>query len=369
MQELFKNKLIAYFHTTILSFTLICIFIAGAASFISIKASAKIESPLLSDVHIESLYLFLLKSANHGFVEDSQIREFSLGKTVLQSLVHMTPEDLSTYFGRELPSYTLYNSLPKSTDSRLAESPAPLENLFKDKEAIPVAAEQEEAKEAEPPQTKNVFIYHTHSWESFIPLLGSVDHADDARSDDPKLNVISVGEKLEAELLSKGIGVEHDTRNVTEELLQNGLDANHSYPFMRNHVSQAVSANKDLEYIIDVHRDSLRKEKTTVTINGKSYAKLYFVVGEETANFEANYQLADKLNNELKEKYPGISRGVLPKDKNDGNGVYNQDFFDRSILIEVGGVDNTREELNNTIEAFSEIFSDYYWENKGVEQH
>ncbi|MER2256408.1 MAG: stage II sporulation protein P, partial [Priestia megaterium] len=38
----------------------------------------------------------------------------------------------------------------------------------------------------------------------------------------------------------------------------------------------------------------------------------------------------------------------------------------RSILIEVGGVDNNMEELTNTVKAFSDVFSEYYWQAEKV---
>lgn len=51
-------------------------------------------------------------------------------------------------------------------------------------------------------------------------------------------------------------------------------------------MASAQSNNRDLQYFIDIHRDSQRKKVTTATVNGKSYAKLVFVVGAEHANYE-----------------------------------------------------------------------------------
>ena len=39
------------------------------------------------------------------------------------------------------------------------------------------------------------------------------------------------------------------------------------------------------------------------------------------------------------------------------NGVYNQDLSPNCILIEVGGVDNTIEEVNNTMDAIADTLS------------
>ena len=41
------------------------------------------------------------------------------------------------------------------------------------------------------------------------------------------------------------------------------------------------------------------------------------------------------------------------------NGIYNQDISPNSILIEVGGVDNTIEEVYNTMNALADILNKY----------
>ncbi|MCO4130346.1 stage II sporulation protein P, partial [Enterobacter kobei] len=58
--------------------------------------------------------------------------------------------------------------------------------------------------------------------------------------------------------------------------------------------------------------------------------------------------------------------GVYGKSQDQGNGIYNQNFSDKAILLEVGGVDNNQEELNRTIDAFADVFSEVYWEENGA---
>ncbi len=48
------------------------------------------------------------------------------------------------------------------------------------------------------------------------------------------------------------------------------------------------------------------------------------------------------------------------------NGVYNQDVSENALTIEMGGVDNTMEQLYNTTEVFAEVFSEYYWNAEKV---
>lgn len=49
------------------------------------------------------------------------------------------------------------------------------------------------------------------------------------------------------------------------------------------------------------------------------------------------------------------------------NGVYNQDLSGNSMLLEIGGVDNTFEEMYMTVDAFTEVFSEFYWDAKAVD--
>lgn len=127
-----------------------------------------------------------------------------------------------------------------------------------------------------------------------------------------------------------------------------------------------MATEDSINYLIDIHRDSQPKKMTTTTINGKPFARLFFVVGKENKNYEENVHLAKELHQKLEEKYPGISRGVFIKGKNEGNGVYNQDLTNKSMLLEFGGVENNMEELNRSIGAFAEVFSEYYWKAEEV---
>jgi stage II sporulation protein P len=76
--------------------------------------------------------------------------------------------------------------------------------------------------------------------------------------------------------------------------------------------------------------------------------------------------VATELHQALEAKYKGISRGVIVKGKSEGNGIYNQDLSERALLLEFGGVENNLDELNNSINAFADVFSDYYWKAEPV---
>ena len=98
------------------------------------------------------------------------------------------------------------------------------------------------------------------------------------------------------------------------------------------------------------------KSRTTVTINEKDYATILFIVGLENKNYQENLSFTEKINNKLNEKYPNLSKGIYKKEGEGVNGVYNQDFSPRTILVEMGGPENSIEEVLNTSLAFSDCF-------------
>ncbi|TKI01630.1 stage II sporulation protein SpoIIP, partial [Bacillus wiedmannii] len=154
--------------------------------------------------------------------------------------------------------------------------------------------------------------------------------------------------------------------DVGQKLISKGLNSNSSYKVSREIVQEAMTGNKELQYFFDLHRDSARKNVTTKAIGDKSYAKLAFVIGKGNKNYEKNLQLATALHEEINKKYPGVSRGVIQKGFQTGNGVYNQDLSGQAILIEVGGVDNTEEELNRSIDVLAKAFGEYFWQAEKV---
>lgn len=206
---------------------------------------------------------------------------------------------------------------------------------------------------------KVVYIYSTHSRESFLPYLKNTDRLEDAYHF--KANVTLVGKLLGRALKRRGIGTTVDTTDIVQELDLRGLNYNSSYNVSGEQVRTALKDNKDLEIFIDVHRDSLRKDSTTTKINEIGYAKLLFVVGTGHEGFEKNLMFAKGLQTILDTQYPGLSKGIIQKDSSQGNGVYNQDISPKAIIVEIGGVDNTVEELHRSTEIFADVISEYYW--------
>jgi stage II sporulation protein P len=376
-QSQFLKMIIQTFIGLILVFVLIGVII---------KVNFKIDSQdiKLSFGHIntEKIFVHFLKSENHYFYQNNQdendfYSSSNISNTIFQLATNIKPNDTRTFLGSELPGLHLFDTeiIVAGEGTNLAslpyESSPPLEVLLKQREIADENIKQMEEQtdpNTTPIHDKSVFIYQSHSWESFLPYIKDAQNINDAISEDTRVNVVGLGKRLSSNLQRLGIGVEHNQTNITQELHSRNWDTTKSYSLTGSIVEASASKNKELSYFIDIHRDSARKTLTTKTINGLKYARLYFIVGKENKNYEQNLQFVTELNSMIEKKYPGISRGVVLKTKFEGDGVYNQDISTKAILMEVGGVDNSLEELNRTIDVFSAVFAEYYWNNQDAKE-
>ncbi|EKN64377.1 stage II sporulation protein P [Neobacillus bataviensis LMG 21833] len=335
-----------------------------------------------SNVNGELLYQ-LMGWENHHFLqaEHNMASAPKLTSLVFKLSSNINLNDPRSLLGRELPGFfqfdgkilvagegTNYTNMPIESsppiDIMKAEREAALQNLEgldrpSDEKSSPV-----------PGQTtgdhKVVYVYFTHNRESFLPYLKGV--TDPNAASHSQINVTKIGDQLKTSLEDRGIGTVIDKTDVQANLIKKGLKYPRSYQESGLLVQEAMASNRDLHYFIDVHRDSKRKENTTVEINGKPYAKLAFIIGGKNANHEKNAQLATDLHNLLEKKYQGLSRGVFVKNDPGSNSIYNQNLSDKAILIEFGGVDNTFEELNRSADALADVFSEFYWQAEKVNQ-
>src|SRR5690606_19405730 len=206
-----------------------------------------------------------------------------------------------------------------------------------------------------------VFIYHTHYWESYLAEVKKKS-SNVAVSLDKKKNINQVGLHLEKTLNRMGISAKVSTS-------QPKTNSRMAYRTSRKKVVTALKQNKDINYIIDIHRDSQPRAKTTLTIGGKTYAKLAFVVGKSSKYYQQNRRLAQKMHARLNEIHPGLSRAVIEKPKTRGiNGEYNQSLSPNSMLIEVGGVGNTFEEAYRSVEVLAKVLKEEISRSTPVDQ-
>ncbi|WP_051667330.1 stage II sporulation protein P [Shouchella lehensis] len=221
---------------------------------------------------------------------------------------------------------------------------------------------EEESPEKESEHTDpSVFIYHTHSYESFLPELGleGAENADQAISSNPDLNIINVGKHFADRLSTHGIVADVDKTNMNAYMQERSMT---NYYSASRQIIEGKLETQQYDLLLDFHRDSARRDLTAVTINNETFARILFVVGTAHANSDAQLAAATELHNRIEEAYPGLSRGVFTKDKSQGNGIYNQDLANTAMLIEFGGVDNTMEESLRSADAVADLLADYYKE-------
>ena len=189
-----------------------------------------------------------------------------------------------------------------------------------------------------------VYIYNTHDTEEYYDSTYLIN---------PE---VSVNNYIIKEYLDKNkINTYVEERSIKELLNFHNYKYSDSYKCSREYMEDVKSKNPSIKYFIDIHRDSLKRDKTTVNVNGEEYASVLFLLGLENKNYNENLEFINKINDKLNEKYKGLSKGILKKSGRGVNGVYNQDFSKYTILIEIGGQENTLKEVVRTSKALSEI--------------
>ncbi|WP_131924167.1 stage II sporulation protein P [Hazenella coriacea] len=263
--------------------------------------------------------------------------------------------DPRTFLGRELPLFALFDSEIVLASSDVDYTSIPVESPPPPELEKEILKGLESSQEEEPPSvakesglSKRVLIYTTHFWESYLPELKEKGSAN--KASDLKVNVTTLSNYLAQRLEQQGVGAIATHKKYTWE---------GSYGKSRKMVQTVMKQNQDITYLIDIHRDSLRRNKTTLTHDGKSYARLAFIVGKSSKNYEENLQLARQLHNELNQLVPGISRAVITKERAHGNnGEYNQSLSPNSMLVEVGGVDNNFEEGYRSLDLLAKLIAE-----------
>lgn len=198
-----------------------------------------------------------------------------------------------------------------------------------------------------------IYIYNSHQTEDYD--YRKLDHT-------VKPTVLYASFILKDYFNDYGLISIVETSSMRDYLTKNKLDYSSSYQASRHYINNIVKEYPSIKYFIDLHRDSVGINKTLYENDNKRYAKIMFVVGMRHNNSNKNLEFITNLNNKINEKYKGFSRGVYKRD----DAKFNQDISSTAMLIELGGVDNTLEEINNSLELFSKIFVEYIGESNGI---
>ena len=181
----------------------------------------------LSRHKAESLY-YLMSQENHHFSTafDKNYSPPGLSSTLLELSTSIRAEDARSLFGSELPGFSIYDSniiiAGEGTNftNFPRESAPPLDETLKERNSTTKVQQPKENNGTNAPNNnttggKKVFyIYHTHSWESYLPLLGLEGDPDANKAVDSKTNINIVANMLGKDLEAQGIGTEVDQTNI-----------------------------------------------------------------------------------------------------------------------------------------------------------
>jgi stage II sporulation protein P len=194
----------------------------------------------------------------------------------------------------------------------------------------------DEVKTTSPIIRKKIYIYNTHQSEKYADF-----------------DVLNAALNLKNILADFNIEAIVEETNITEEVKKNNYTYSQSYRVTKSLMTNYL--NKDISLFIDLHRDSSAKNITTTTVDGVNFAKMMFVVGGKHESYMENYRVSDAINKILKNNNNQISRGLLLRKSSS----YNQELDPNVVLIELGGPENTKEEVLNTLHVLAKSIYEY----------
>lgn len=196
-----------------------------------------------------------------------------------------------------------------------------------------------------------VYIYNTHQTESYS--MKTLEPYNITPS------VMMASYLMKEHFQKAGIETIVEETNISDYMKEQGYQYAESYVASRTFVESILKKYPDLKLIIDLHRDAIPHDSSTITIGEKNYAKVLFIVGMNNPNYQANFSLAQSISDLINQSYPKLSRGIMSKSGSNVNGLYNQDLNGNMILLELGANENTIDEVQNTVEAIVPIISAY----------
>lgn len=200
---------------------------------------------------------------------------------------------------------------------------------------------QEENKK----ELKNkIYIYNTHQTEEYKTI--------ENYNLTPTVHTASY--ILKDMLSDYGIGVIVEDSDLKTDLNNMGYTYRQAYKVSRSWLEKLNNPN--LSLYIDLHRDSINYNLSNVTVDGKDYAKIMFVVGTNY-DYQDNMNVANNLVQEIEKINKSISRGVFTRFS-----VYNQDYNKNCVLIEVGGPESTYESVSNSLSVLANAINNYLGE-------
>ena len=284
-------------------------------------------------------------------------------------------ENSKSFTKKEYVDYLLNKSLNKNTDNFIVKESIKLlskadvintQKVYKEDKVIKKDAKAEEDnydtekynKETSFVESDNknnidpiIYIYNSHQLETYSKV--------GYENTDMSPNVMMVSYLLKDKLKKEKINTLVEDTNIANFIKTSNLKSDSFYASTRIFIKNAMNNNPTLKYFIDIHRDSVAKDISTCNINNKNYARILFVLGTTNNNYKENEKVMRALDLLADKLYPGLSRGIYNRPTPNWPDAYNQDLNNGVILIEVGGKENTFDEVSNTVNALSNIISNF----------
>lgn len=190
-----------------------------------------------------------------------------------------------------------------------------------------------------------ILIYHAHTTESFEPSSGQRFTTDLSQT------VAFLGHELKT-ILERDYGV----LVVHDDTIHDTLRST-AYQKARPTAQKRIQDNPDLKVVVDLHRDGVARRVTTADIKGHDVGKILLVVGSGHKEWQQNLAVATAIHNNLERIAPGLSRGLKER-----NLTYNQDLHPGALLVEVGGHENTLEEVRRTLPYLAQALAELIYQ-------
>ena len=174
-----------------------------------------------------------------------------------------------------------------------------------------------------------VYIYNTHEAEEYKD----------------NYNVKKASYVLQDDLLKLGIISVVESKSINKELHKRGWTYPWTYDISREYLEEEYKKNNSLKYFIDFHRDSADRSVTAIEVDGVKYASVMFILSTAFNNYKENELNIKKIEKCISDIRPEILRNTYIQEKY----YYNLDISSDSYLIEIGGPNNTKEEIDNTL--------------------
>ena len=192
---------------------------------------------------------------------------------------------------------------------------------------------------------KKIYIYNTHQKEGY------------------QTGTVMDGALYLKQLLeNKGYDVVFETEDFDEYKITHEMDLTVTYPTSRIFLEKNINEHGPFDLIIDLHRDALNREDCFYLDGHKAYAKMMMVIGGDSSFRDTVIYNSSILHETIDE----LCGGVMRSDFIRNSAVYNQDYTDKMMLIEVGGQYSTFQEVKNSIELLCQAIDICLKEDKFV---